>query len=574
MYNDAVQTALNVLSMIEEEAPDESRRLRRLLPALAISFARAGHNLSERKMLEMVRHATEENIPLQALFRESQRGNEPTSYHDALFYIGSPAPKALTLERALEMGRVDIVRRLCAKEPISKEKWDLYLTNAASRGQVELATFLVGRVERPLRAISDAIGTAARQEQYHLVLHMMTDGTNLSSALNEEILNRVFDEEGLEGFAAFEKLYRDYQKSDPLVLPEYFTGLESLSNYRPRMQPYLEIRKMCSNELSNIRELNLISAKAALLFQSPQNVLRFLEKWGKPSERPLQELFKNAKPPMSGDADWAMWGDALMKYGPQMFFPLQHACLLGSPARNAEGKISLRATRERIWHLYPKEGEAGDVAALCYEHQTGPKVLEESIHLWSNRAKDEPESRFSIPDIKMDGRIFGLDGYRLEKLAHNDPRTLFLGYYTGCCEKMGDHFEETVRHAVSTRESGYYVLMNGNDIRAHSWVWRGEGGQIIIDGWESADKNVTAPILNDLTDEIAHELAKPVYEAFGISDVLLGPCSDDFLCEMDFPIAKETARRFACEWYFFEPNQWLVKRIRMPSAFEEYNPNF
>ncbi|HEU4838553.1 MAG TPA: hypothetical protein VFS88_03980 [Micavibrio sp.] len=202
-------------------------------------------------------------------------------------------------------------------------------------------------------------------------------------------------------------------------------------------------------------------------------------------------------------------------------------------------------------------------------------VLKKSIRLWKRAAKKDPDIAESIPDIDINGNDFGLPGYRLTKMPYTDPRILFLGYYTGCCERTGGDFEPTIIDAVSTRKSGFYTLTHGNEIKAHSWVWRGEGGQLVVDGWESKDSAVTSRVLISLTKLIGDTLASSRYKEYGISDILLGRSNQKFNISNSFREARRLASRYLCENHYHDnkPNQWLVRCIQKPEKFLIHNPS-
>ncbi|PZQ46723.1 MAG: hypothetical protein DI551_04530, partial [Micavibrio aeruginosavorus] len=174
-----------------------------------------------------------------------------------------------------------------------------------------------------------------------------------------------------------------------------------------------------------------------------------------------------------------------------------------------------------------------------------------------------------IPNIEFDCTELGLPGYKFQKLSHDDAHILMLGYYTGCCEKIGDHFQETIEKSLSTRRHGYYVLMHDGAIKAHSWAWRGEGQQFVLDGWESTDKNIGSEFLRDIALKMADELSKPKYAPYRITDFIHGWSGKELCPENSFPQAIELAPRIACQWYFMDGiNQWLIKRFDFPTKYE------
>jgi hypothetical protein len=158
--------------------------------------------------------------------------------------------------------------------------------------------------------------------------------------------------------------------------------------------------------------------------------------------------------------------------------------------------------------------------------------------------------------------MFGMPDYRLQKISHDDPRIMFLGYYTGCCEKIGDFFEETVEASLSTRRHGYYILSRDDQIMAHTWAWRGEGQQLVIDGWESKDPNIDSDALAEIVIHMGERFAQEEYAQHEISDVILGLSGENLTPQSHFRKAANPAPRFVCEWYFNDDSfQWQVRSI-------------
>lgn len=573
MYEDAIQTALNALSVLEEKTPEESQQLRRLLPALAVHFARAGNHLTEKGILGLVNWAKEENIPLNNLFNETkgQKGNLK-SYQDIMARLNPDFNVPLTLEKAFTRGLVAFVREYTPQKSYSDKEHSNQAEAAAGRGQTDLCRYLIEQAENPLKTLSLALAKAAEKEQYHLVHVILSELDKRESGAVSTKIKNLSATTRHSDYLVFMQIYNDFKKSTPSVKPDYFTGLEEWRDIPLRLKPYLQIRDMFSQEIFNVRDLNRASFTATMMFQSKENVLRFLDKWGKRETNPLTSLFSNMEPPCTEFADWSAWGDALIKYGQRMFFPVQFADRL-SPVQNEIGQISLRLTREKIWtDFLPHDHTFGPVAELCFYHETSLAVLEKSLALWK-RAKDyDPPPKEGIPFINLSCGSAGLKGYRVHNIPYDDPRILFLGYYTGCCEKMGDHFEPTIVDALKTRESGFFVITKDDEIRAHSWVWRGEGGQLIIDGWETEDPKIKTEQLVSVTEAISEELQMKDFEEYRISDIILGRSSVDFNPEDSFQIAHEIARRRVCTWYYEDegPNQWLVQRIRQPEKYDIY----
>lgn len=583
---DAIHVALNALAVLENTCPEESRKYRRLLPALAVHFTRVGNPLDENSILKLVAWAREENVPLSSLFNAAHgQSHKELSYEEIASRLKqrqSPIPDLqMTVERAREKGDLESFKNLRRPYMFTAEQYESYTRSAAIHGHTDMCLYLASYTSSPRIVLCKALVDAVRYEQYHLVYTFLEDNV-LGTESPEDVIRSALEDGTPDGdkkyknFTAFREMYSDFRRSSPHVRPAHFTGLETTQNFSLRLRPYLEIREILKAEIDNIRTLNLAAFKGAMLFQSKHNLLRYFARWGKGgSDTPLRDLLEKIDAPVSESIDWPSWGDALIKYGPRMNYTIHFAQKLVSPVKNSEGQISLRLTNKKIrYSLFPHGRKFGPIGELCFEHEVKMAVLKQSIRLWKNAAKRDPEITESIPDIDINGDDFGLPGYRLTKMPYNDPRILYLGYYTGCCESVGGPYEATIADAVRTRKSGFYVLTYGNEIRVHSWVWRGEGGQLIIDGWESKDSAVTKRALISLTRLIGETLDSRRYAEYGISDILLGRSNKKFNIENRFPEARRLASRYVCENYYNDggPNQWLVRCIRKPEKFLIYNP--
>jgi hypothetical protein len=587
MYKDAIHVALNALAVLEATHPEDSRKYRRLLPALAVQFTRAGNPLNENGILKLVAWAREENVPLSSLFNAARgQSHRELSYDEIAARLKQrqslvPDLKMIA-ERALIKGDLESFKNSRRPYMFTASQYEDYTRSAAIHGHTDMCLYLASYTSSPVITLCKALADAARHDQYHLIYTFLKDNV-LGTDDPEELIRSALEDGTPEGdkkyeqFTAFRKMYSDFRRSSPRVQSAHFTGLETMQDFPLKLRPYLEIRSILKAEIDDIRVLNLAAFKAAMLFQSKHNLLRYFARWGKGgSDTPLRDLLEKIDAPVSKSVDWPSWADALIKYGPRMNYTIHFAQKLVSPVRNSEGQISLRLTNKKIrYNLFPHGRKFGAIGELCFEHEVKMAVLKQSIRLWKRAAKKDPDIAESIPDIDIDGNDFGLPGYRLTKMPYTDPRILFLGYYTDCCERIGGNFEPTITDAVSTRKSGFYVLTQGNEIKAHSWVWRGEGGQMVVDGWESKDSAVTSPVLISVTKLIGETLASSRYKEYGISDILLGRSNDKkFKIANCFREARRLATRYLCENHYEDnkPNQWLVRRIRKPEKFLIYNP--
>lgn len=525
----------------------------------------------------MVAEAEEQGEPLSTLFNSAPpQKNTRKSYNAIAARLCPDYAKPVNSQKALLFGNVDYVERHPMKL-VDDDSLKMAI-NAAHLGHTDLCRYFIAQTDNPKTATARIIREAFSYGQHHIVDALIPPDNKDNVTAN---LGFAHDTDKRSEYRAFERMVRDFQRSTPDIDPALMTGLESWQHVPLKLGSYRGIRAILKNEIPNIKTLNQYTFRAALLFQTDERLLRFFDRWGKKGDTPLLSLLERlVDMPISKHVDWPSWGDAALKYGSAIFFPLQFAQQLKTPCRNERGAISLHLTRQKVWENYKvHDPEYRRIGELCYELQTKVSIVEKAIDLWRRASRFMPPPSETIPAISLDGASFGMNGYKLEKIPYEDPRIMFLGYYTGCCEKIGDHFEDTVEHALTTRTSGFYVLTKDNEIRAHSWAWRGEHGQLIIDGWESKDPAVNAQNLVRLTRTMGQEFSAPAYEEHAITDVLLGVSNDDLKVEKYFQKADYPAKRFVVEWYYPDYSnenpdyyQWHVHRVKPPQLAVSSHP--
>lgn len=107
-----------------------------------------------------------------------------------------------------------------------------------------------------------------------------------------------------------------------------------------------------------------------------------------------------------------------------------------------------------------------------------------------------------LPDIKIQSQ-----GLTLAFMAKDDPRGLFLGAYTGCCQHPDGAGEECAWDGVENPNSGFLVLFDKDGtILAQSWVW--------------TQDNIM--VLDNIEDMVFPEGAEKLYFSFAAEATELG----------------------------------------------------
>ncbi|PZQ43310.1 MAG: hypothetical protein DI551_12365, partial [Micavibrio aeruginosavorus] len=437
MSKDAIQIALNALAVLEEQSPADSRRLRKLLPALAVDFAKAGRPVSERDLIDLIVETKQKGVALSTLFTSSKKkkGGKELSYADIARRLNKDYDDAPDGNRIQSFGLIEEFTHFNMDAGWKKEQFEALAVDCAHKGHTALCLHAVDRHPHRLYILEKVLHQASADKQTHLIYEIIESMTEDEQDALVDNLQRSMKEADRNTFSAFKRLLEDHKRSGPTE-PEYFTGLEHWAYAGLRMTPYLQIREMLAQELASILERNQMAYKATILFQSPQRVLKFLDQFGTRSGKPLSNLLKQMDPPISSKhVDWSAWGDALLKYGPDMYYPLHFAKAVPAPRLGPDGKISLRKTRQAVWEKCFDRSEANvSLSELCFHWQVSAKNTSKAKKWWEERRLTEPRAHLRIPNIEFDCTELGLPGYKFQKLSHDDAHILMLGYYTGCCE--------------------------------------------------------------------------------------------------------------------------------------------
>jgi hypothetical protein len=139
-------------------------------------------------------------------------------------------------------------------------------------------------------------------------------------------------------------------------------------------------------------------------------------------------------------------------------------------------------------------------------------MAEEIRRRWA--ALEEQGFPCSIPQVKVE------DGeYVLRTLPKDDPRGLFLGEYTNCCQHPNGAGSTSAFHGAFNKDGCFLVLEKKGHIRAQAWVWR-SGDILVLDNVEAL--GYLKPALQGLFKQAAEAWLKE-----GFSEVRVGTSMSD-----------------------------------------------
>jgi hypothetical protein len=134
---------------------------------------------------------------------------------------------------------------------------------------------------------------------------------------------------------------------------------------------------------------------------------------------------------------------------------------------------------------------------------------------WLRSVARKEKSRSTIPDIELEH-----GGYKIYKLDDDDPRGLFLGNITNCCQHPLGVGAQSAWHGVGSPKGGFYVVEDPeNRIIAESWVWRPDN-HVVFDSVESKG---LGPKRNNLVVKLYEALSKAMLQKEPqIKDIRIG----------------------------------------------------
>ena len=116
-------------------------------------------------------------------------------------------------------------------------------------------------------------------------------------------------------------------------------------------------------------------------------------------------------------------------------------------------------------------------------------------------------------------RIIGTkDEYSYEILRLDDMEALAIGNKTDCCFTVLGNGYSCLKHSLTSNNGRILVVKKGNEILAHSWIWR-NGDLLCLDNIEIS-KKINSVDFFDIYLQVADELIKTSYQSEGIESCI------------------------------------------------------
>lgn len=162
---------------------------------------------------------------------------------------------------------------------------------------------------------------------------------------------------------------------------------------------------------------------------------------------------------------------------------------------------------------YPGYVKHLDFARACYDARCSYSDFLEYQDRWIRAQELLVYEAIPIVGVRV-------GDYEARMLPKSDPRVLWAGDITGCCQHPEGQAESSAWHAAENPEGGVLVITKidaPEDIRAQGWVWRRED-TIVIDSMESKSMISIATI----TPSLIAKWGLEVLGRLGITEVRIG----------------------------------------------------
>ena len=437
----------------------------------------------------------------------------------------------LALRSAAQNGHFDVVKLLLDNGADIHADYDYALSRAAENGHFDVVKLLLDN-DADIHALHDfALGRAAQNGHFDVVKLLLDNDADIHAgdnlALRLAAKNRHFDvlelltqgdEELKKKYLPDTEEYTQYKKWQRLH--NDFKAPKALLNKNPydfKLKTYLAVESFLNKEGYSGEGCATYAYNISTLLRTEDRVLNYLQKWGKAGKQPLHDCAQDIKIPEAANINYKDWGDAVLQLGPKMARLVKLSDRLDKPSKGIDGKSwSLKKTQEQAAaFVYDKASAHPQLATLCFdfdwdedEFSYALKQVKKYKKLFA--ASNMEKSHGHIPDIRIDGTVFGKPDYQLYKLPDGDIRGLLLGEFTNCCQHLANQGAGCAKHGFLSEQGGFYVVAHkkSDEIIGQSWAWRGKKGELVLDSLESLSGHFNAQNWEQITQETAAQIAK------------------------------------------------------------------
>lgn len=343
-----------------------------------------------------------------------------------------------------------------------------------------------------------------------------------------------------------QELYDQLCKLNRSISPSFLVGLEEYGVTGPiRTNNYIALREFITprkaNEVLSVKHLNQLTFKAYLLFGEVAKLQSYIMTTSRLSKQPptsrVEAINKLTFPPSAhwGAINFRKWGEAFIQHGDRAATRFTRLSTHTEPSLSNDGRISLPLTEfNYLAQKHKNDRNAAQIDSLIrlsvkFNKQTNEFQRALTCFLDTKSDAAPPSFRQQLPPLEIEGSKFDLDDAVFRKLNRHDPRLLYLGDFTKCCQRVTNKensLEREVLQARKTDYNGYYVVERGDEILASSWAWRGNNSELVFDGFESNKDRFKSQHLHKLLKSVEEKAAESAFEKYNLNGIFVGLCAE------------------------------------------------
>jgi hypothetical protein len=152
-------------------------------------------------------------------------------------------------------------------------------------------------------------------------------------------------------------------------------------------------------------------------------------------------------------------------------------------------------------------------AVECAKHGVSCRAYAQLERKWLKRLG--AVRRESIPR----GVLYASGAYLVEVLAREDPRALWAGAHTNCCQHPNGEAASSAWHGTADPDGAVLAVIHRGRIVAQSWLWR-SGDTVVADNCEALGGHEA------VLPRLYQAAADALFGRLGIDEVRLGTSGD------------------------------------------------
>jgi hypothetical protein len=529
-----IQAAEEALQRVKGQADHE--QLQKKLPSLAARLHLAGKPVTvdglTEAALQGADHVTSQVKSLKAVQSNKKRRYDdivaafPQKQKSASFSKTIPEDSDERLSYHATRGNIDAVSE-GLKEKSSPFRYGLALNCAAGNDHTELLEFLLNNgaddaglknqalvwtayaghtntidrlVKHGADITTEALEAALENKHYETAHYFIKHGTATDSLPKE-------DKASLEKTEKWVAIAGTPPPTDCLQYPP------ALFKKKTTQDCYQSLNKILKREGLWTQQAAELAFPAAILFQTEDRALKYLEKWGGAGKQPLHDVLHMIKLPpaeKNQNLDFEAWAGACLQHGPKMARLVKFGHLLPRPHRswdmtNWQYRETLRSICLSAYTFSRKDRP---LSGLFLTYAKEEKAFDDALEIVSQTYQPSkiPDISFTLPN-----------GLTYRKLADNDYKGLVLGEMTSCCQSIGSIGERPARHGYTSENGGFYVVEDRKGkIIGQSWAWLSTDQDLVLDSLESQKNRLTDDDWKNIIDHLGQQVKTKAPEINGL----------------------------------------------------------